>query len=78
MKVHEVYMAFQGEGRNLGVYSYFIRTFGCPVQCNWCDIPESWNGKEKPFTVTPEKLSKEIADNARDLVEEKFSWYKIE
>ena len=42
---------------------HFIRTFGCPVQCNWCDIPESWNGKEKPFTVTPEKLSKEILEN---------------
>ena len=35
MRVCEVFSTLQGEGRYLGVPSYFIRTTGCNLRCAW-------------------------------------------
>lgn len=49
LPVYETFFAFQGEGIYLGCAAFFIRTYGCPVQCDWCDSANTW---------------KKVADNA--------------
>jgi 7-carboxy-7-deazaguanine synthase len=41
--IHEVFHTFQGEGMHLGKPAFFIRTFGCPVHCPWCDSAGTWH-----------------------------------
>ncbi|MDO5537253.1 MAG: hypothetical protein Q4F72_06960 [Desulfovibrionaceae bacterium] len=35
--INEVFWSVQGEGRNTGLPSVFIRLQGCDVRCPWCD-----------------------------------------
>ncbi|PXA05712.1 7-carboxy-7-deazaguanine synthase QueE [Coraliomargarita sinensis] len=43
LPVHEQFYSFQGEGTHAGRAAYFIRTFGCPVHCPWCDSAGTWH-----------------------------------
>jgi len=43
LPVHEQFYSFQGEGCHAGRAAYFIRTFGCPVHCPWCDSAGTWH-----------------------------------
>src|SRR5688572_17245868 len=40
--VMEVFASWQGEGRFVGEPQVFVRLFGCPLRCRWCDTPGSW------------------------------------
>ena len=51
--IHEVFYAFQGEGVHMGKSAFFIRTFGCPLHCPWCDSAGTWH---KDFI--PKKIDK--------------------
>lgn len=57
LPVHEQFYSFQGEGSHAGKAAYFIRTFGCPVHCPWCDSAGTWH----PDYV-PEKISRISVD----------------
>jgi organic radical activating enzyme len=46
MKVLEVFYSIQGEGRYMGVPVVFVRTSGCPIQCDFCDTKDSWDGSK--------------------------------
>lgn len=43
--IFEHFRSFQGEGEFLGRSAYFIRLFGCPIHCPWCDSAGTWDGK---------------------------------
>ncbi|MFP4157938.1 MAG: 7-carboxy-7-deazaguanine synthase QueE [Opitutales bacterium] len=43
LPIHEQFYTFQGEGSHAGRAAYFIRTFGCPVHCPWCDSAGTWH-----------------------------------
>ncbi len=60
--VYETFHSWQGEGAHLGKSAFFIRLFGCPVHCPWCDSAGTWH----PDYV-PSEISKRDADS---LVEE--------
>ncbi len=49
--VHEVFDSFQGEGAFSGTPAFFIRLFGCPVQCPWCDAAGTWHPKFVPENI---------------------------
>ena len=49
--VHERFATFQGEGVHMGRAAFFIRLFGCPVHCPWCDSAGTWHPKHVPATV---------------------------
>jgi len=49
--VVEQFSSFQGEGCHAGRAAFFIRTFGCPVQCPWCDSANTWHPDYRPAHV---------------------------
>lgn len=60
LPVHERFHSWQGEGAHMGRSAYFIRLFGCPVHCPWCDSAGTWHPDYVPKNVervTPEALA---------------------
>jgi len=53
MKVHSLFSSLQGEGRFQGFPSFFIRLYGCNLDCVYCDATEAVKGGEfKDMTVS--------------------------
>lgn len=41
----EYFYSVQGEGFYSGSPAFFIRFFGCPLKCKFCDTKRSWSGR---------------------------------
>ncbi len=61
--VHEKFYSVQGEGIHLGRAAYFIRTYGCPVKCDFCDSAGTWHPDHKPEGMERISMS-DLADHA--------------
>ncbi len=47
MIVNEIFMSIQGEGKEIGKPTVFIRLTGCNLRCKWCDTKYAfYEGKE--------------------------------
>jgi 7-carboxy-7-deazaguanine synthase len=57
LPIYETFYAWQGEGCHMGRAAFFIRTFGCPVKCPWCDSAGTWHPE-----WTPEKIDRVSVD----------------
>jgi len=44
MKIADIFVSLQGEGKNQGRPCLFIRLAGCNLRCSWCDTPASRSG----------------------------------
>lgn len=51
LPIHETFHTFQGEGVHMGKPAFFIRTFGCPVHCPWCDSAGTWHPDYVPVDI---------------------------
>ena len=49
--VYERFYTWQGEGVHLGRAAYFIRLYGCPQHCPWCDSAGTWHPEYRPESV---------------------------
>ena len=47
MRVVEVFRSLQGEGRNQGLPTVFLRLGGCNLACRWCDTAYAREGGEE-------------------------------
>jgi organic radical activating enzyme len=71
LPIHEQFYTFQGEGAHAGRAAYFIRTFGCPVHCPWCDSAGTWHPDyipEKIERFSERELAEEVAKTKAEFV----------
>ncbi|MDG2170458.1 MAG: 7-carboxy-7-deazaguanine synthase QueE, partial [Opitutales bacterium] len=57
LPVYETFYSWQGEGCHMGKSAFFIRLFGCPIKCPWCDSAGTWHPDFVPETI--ERISVE-------------------
>lgn len=67
--VHETFHSWQGEGEHLGKSAFFIRLFGCPVHCPWCDSAGTWHPDYVPKDVA-KKSVEDLVNAARAVAPE--------
>lgn len=48
LPIHEYFYTWQGEGVHVGRSAFFIRTYGCPLHCPWCDSAGTWHAQYRP------------------------------
>lgn len=46
LKVTEIFLSLQGEGRSVGLPTTFVRLSGCPLRCSYCDTEYAFSGGE--------------------------------
>ncbi len=46
LRITEIFYSLQGEARNVGLPTVFIRLTGCPLRCQYCDTAYAFTGGE--------------------------------
>ena len=46
MKVNEIFLSIEGEGKRAGLPAVFIRLFGCNIACSYCDTTYACKGDD--------------------------------
>jgi len=46
LKITEIFYSLQGEARNVGLPTVFVRLTGCPLRCSYCDTAYAFSGGE--------------------------------
>jgi 7-carboxy-7-deazaguanine synthase len=44
LKLTEIFLSLQGEARNVGLATVFVRLTGCPLRCQYCDTAYAFHG----------------------------------
>lgn len=44
LRITEIFCSLQGEGRDAGALSTFVRLTGCPLRCRYCDTTYAFHG----------------------------------
>src|SRR5439155_3828012 len=46
LRITEIFHSLQGEARDVGRPTVFVRLTGCPLRCVWCDTAYAFHGGE--------------------------------
>ncbi len=63
LNINEIFYSLQGEAREVGLPTVFIRLTGCPLRCTYCDTEYAFKGNN-PLTID-EILSEVKLNNTR-------------
>lgn len=44
LRISEIFYSLQGESRNIGLPTVFVRLTGCPLRCTYCDTSYAFTG----------------------------------
>ena len=50
LNITEIFYSLQGEAKDVGIPTVFIRLTGCPLRCNYCDTTYAFKGNN-PLTI---------------------------
>jgi 7-carboxy-7-deazaguanine synthase len=59
MQVNEIFASIQGEGREIGRPTVFVRFSKCNLRCRWCDTKYAWEGGSE---LSVNEIVKEVND----------------
>ena len=45
LNITEIFFSLQGEAKEVGLPTVFVRLTGCPLRCNYCDTDYAFKGK---------------------------------
>jgi len=67
--ISEIFYSLQGESRSAGKPTVFVRTFGCPLTCTYCDSMYANTGSDFRQMTVPEIMNKihEIAPACKSI-----------
>ena len=58
LNITEIFYSLQGEAREVGIPTVFVRLTGCPLRCNYCDTAYAFKGNN-PLSI--EQILAEIS-----------------
>ena len=59
LRITEIFYSLQGEARNVGIPTVFVRLTGCPLRCQYCDTEYAFTGGEwMDFSAITEEIRK--------------------
>ena len=58
LNITEIFYSLQGEAREVGIPTVFVRLTGCPLRCNYCDTAYAFKGNN-PLSI--EQILTEIS-----------------
>ncbi len=59
IKINEIFYDIEGEGKNSGIPTLFIRVTGCNLRCQWCDTKYAYyKGKKITLKFLANKINK--------------------
>lgn len=61
--IFEHFLSWQGEGVHTGKSAYFLRTYGCPIKCPWCDSSSTFDNSK--FGLVEKMSPSDIFDTTK-------------
>ncbi|PWI56965.1 radical SAM protein [Sulfoacidibacillus thermotolerans] len=56
----EIFETVEGEGTAAGFPTIFIRLFGCPLRCSWCDTPYSYPPASAEMVLSVDEIIQRV------------------
>ena len=59
LRISEIFYSLQGESRNIGLPTVFIRLTGCPLRCTYCDTTYAFTGGQN---ISVAEILRQVAE----------------